>query len=258
MVFRIFLNKKNYQEKNGSENHFSDNKIKKDFKSEKRGDVRFNIYHQKLKVAKEEDFFIVKEISRSGLSGNVSDRIFRQIKVKEIFDAKLFFRSIHQKISLRVTWKNQGKIGFQFESDQRNIDTFLKNILIPVEIGHSLKVVKAEFLQSRENIRWYHGDFDSNLYIEFDGLEKMVRWNFYDSECYLEWHPMSGIKTGKKKNRTGNFLGENWQIGSLSEEVILDEFVDIVKVQYIFDILKVFNSPFKKDLLETVEEGYGV
>lgn len=255
MVFKIFLNKASSLDTLAQED------APKRIRPNKRIMDRFNVSHHKLQLSGSKGGFLIKDLSDGGFSAVAVGPEHDAIALGDAFTATLAFRGNSVTVKVKAAWREGDAVGLQFVDTQHQVEVFLQAILTPVKMGATLAKLDASFMKANENVLWFHGDFDSNITIDLGDDRKVVGWSFYDPECLVIWRQDSGLATGARTKPLAaeGHLGGNWLSATqLPGDAVMDEVPDSGKVQFVYDVLQLFDSDYRQQLMTSIEAHIGI
>lgn len=253
MVFKIYLNKAS------SLDTLTPDTNPARIRPNKRLMDRFNVSHHRLKLSGAKGGYLIKDISDGGFSAVAMDAIHEAIALGDTFEAALSFRGASVTVKVKAAWRDGDAVGLQFLDTQHQVEVFLQTILTPVKMGATLARLEASFMTEQTDVVWFHGDFDSNIIIELGEQESVASWSFYDPECLVSWRPETGLQTGLRAGEAAGFLATNWQSAAqLPKDAVMDDAPDGGKLQFVYDVLQLFDSSFRAKLIATIEAHFGI
>lgn len=261
MVFKIFLNRTSSltSTQSSSAQRIRPNKRIMD---------RFNVSHHRLRLSGSKGGYLVKDLSEGGFSATAMESDRADITLGDAFTATLSFRGASVAVHVKAAWLEGDAVGLQFIDTEDQVERFLHTILTPVQMGATLTQLEASFMQQNAGVLWFHGDFDSNITIELSSKGDVKAWSFYDPECLVVWRNgfgkgsglEHGLATGARtKDQGGGGLGGNWHSATqLPQDAVMDHVPDPGKMQFVYDVLQLFESDYRSQLISTIEEHLGI
>lgn len=214
--------------------------------------ARYNVDHKHLTLMNDADILLVREISASGFSTEVSERGFERLVVGDVYEARMRYLGEIYDLQARVAWKADNFIGFEIIKSAEATLNFMKRLLRPIEIASSLSLVDSAFMtEGKDGKSWYHGDDETDLYVwHHPETEELSAWQLTVAGQYIEWNASTGLVTGKTDNvaEGGAFIGANLKGVQLKQ----DSTIDIKKRQLAVDVIMALQFPVREDLLETL------
>lgn len=250
MVFKIFLNR-------ATSLAVAECQTPKRLKPNKRIMDRFNVSHHRLQLRGSKGGYIVQDLSDGGFSATAVDADREAIAIGDAFAATLSFRNRSVTVHAKAAWRDDQTVGLQFVDTEEQVEQFLQTILTPVKMGATLKRLDASFMEQNTDVLWFHGDFDSNITLELAADGGVSAWSFYDPECLVMWREADGLSTGVRQRAmpAGPTLAGNWLSATqLPQDAVMDAQPDAGKVQFVYDVLQLFESEHRPHLMATIEE----
>lgn len=251
MVFKIYLNK--------ATSLLGPDTPPARIRPNKRLMDRFNVSHHRLQLTGAKGGYLIKDISDGGFSAVALEALREAIAIGDAFDATLSFRGASVTVKVKAAWQDGDAIGLQFLGTQAQVEVFLQTILTPVKMGATLKRLDASFMKEQKDVVWFHGDFDSNITIDLGDDGQVTGWSFYDPECLISWRSASGLQTGVRAAATTGFLASGWQSAAqLPTDAVMDDIPDGAKLQFVYDVLQLFDSEYRDTLITAIEAHFGL
>lgn len=253
MVFKIYLNK--------ATSLLSPDAAPARIRPNKRLMDRFNVSHHRLKLSGSKGGYLIKDISDGGFSAVAVESLHEAVAIGDTFAATLSFRGDSITVQVKAAWREGHAVGLQFLDTREQVEIFLQTILTPVKMGATLARLDADFMKEQTNVLWFHGDFDSNITIDLSDDGQLEGWSFYDPECLVVWRDGTGLQTGVRgaEAAAAGFLANNWQSASqLPQDAVMDDAPDSGKLQFVYDVLQLFDSDYRPRLISTIEAHFGI
>lgn len=247
-MLRLFLRKKVQSGKGGDEK-------KKPARTSRHRNrrlfSRYNVTQQHLTIMNEQDILVVREISTQGLSSDVSDRAFHRFNLGDVYEARIRYLGEIIDLRIRVAWKREKVVGFEFSNPDRQTLVFLRRLLRPVELASSLKEVKTEFLENEKGHKhWFHGDGNTDLFVWKTTTGDLEAWQLVTNRDFVEWNSSGGLATGVTRDSGQNTTGDT--LTRTEPVLVRDELPDMDRIQFATDIIMALVWKDKDLLLETL------
>jgi len=214
---------------------------------------RYSIDSKHLALMNDQDILLIRDISESGFSTEVSTRGFQRLLVGDEYRCRIRYLSEIYDLNARVTWKAKQFVGFEISKQDERVQTFLERLILPLEIGSSLEKVEIGAEKTEEkttNREWFQGSKETNLFLWHTDKGEIRAWQLENESHYVEWNQEKGLQTGNI---------------SVSDKVIgtqqpwektrnMNEKVDPQLRQYATDVFMAFQKDAKTEILDTLME----
>ncbi len=198
---------------------------------------RFTIDYKHLTMLNDQDIFLVRNVSETGLCVEANQRALERLQEKSVYEAKIRYLGETYKCQLQVRWKEDLLIGFEiFELDPQTRD-FLKRLIQPAQIGASLKS-----LQATDTRKVFLGIHNSWLIMDTKG-ETITRWVFCYQNDFVRWEAKS-FATGALIEALTPEKIANLQL--LPRAETNDTFINFAK-----DVIMAFGDASKEQVIHT-------
>jgi hypothetical protein len=171
---------------------------------------RFPLPKEKIKFLFEgcEKVFAVRDISERGLGISLlefSESVL--FPMGYACEAELRVGEATLRVPVRVSRVSAWSIGFTFEGLSEEIQEKIQDIVSPLRVGGSLKLV--DFRAAPEAFlhgmtAWYHGDSGADLFLWGDKQGGIQRAMFCIGRQYWEWDGVQGAATGELQRLEGD------------------------------------------------------
>ena len=211
---------------------------------------RFDIDHKHLALLNDQDILLVRDLSEKGFSTEVSDRGFRRMSVGDVYLCRIRYLAEVYDANVSVRWKAKRFIGFEIVKHTKALKTFMERLLIPLEVGTSLKPVPEKENRANDNgMMWYHGTYETNFYLWEDDAGEVASWQLEDANRFVRWDSQGGLVTGKVQAKDHNSLLFPWQ-----QSLVADDNINENLRQYATDIFMALALPQKQQLINSLLE----
>ncbi len=216
--------------------------------------ARYAVDHKHLTMLNEQDILLIREISAKGFSTFVSERGYSRLELGDVYQARMRYLGEFYDLQARVSWKDNGVVGFELENADRSILQFMQRLLRPMEIAHSLRAVEANFMaENHSGKSWYHGEGDTDLYVWHDRSGQIAAWQLVISGEYVEWSTNAGMKTGVMQSASGQ--GQKLKLPLSAPVPIADTGINKTRQQLATDIVMSLPLPVREELIPTLTAG---
>lgn len=252
-MLKLFLIKKLLKQQKSTKKTLFDNPYDNPFYN-KRSYVRYPIDYKYIKLIKESNICVIKDISFKGFNAIVSDRVYEYLKINNIYSAKIKYCKESYAIQMRVVRKSKGNIvGFEIFNADNKVLNFLKRLLYPLEIAQSMHEIDTNFVKDNTyNMRWFHANDDIDMFLWTDSSNRLVKWYFKTAVSYLEWSIDSGLESGLLQV-------ENNLRGFIKSSVVLspeykkqDSKLNIRLKTFVQDVVLAMQLDVKEQLINTL------
>jgi len=212
---------------------------------------RFDIDHKHLSLMNDQDILLVRDLSERGFSTEVSERGFKRLIVGDVYLCRIRYLGEIYDAEAGVRWKSKGFVGFELLKSSRQMKTFMRRLIRPIEIGTSLQKVDDRFIQMHDNegMNWYHGANETNFYLWEDDAGSLRSWKLESTDRFIKWDPVNGLSTGtvvQNSENTGHLLTP-WQ--QVLEE---DPSPDKDLKQFATDVFMAIQHTARDQLIESI------
>lgn len=214
---------------------------------------RYTVDHKHLTMLNEQDILLIRDISAKGFSTFVSERGYSRLELGDVYQARMRYLGEFYDLQAKVSWKENGVVGFELENADRSILQFMQRLLRPMEIAHSLKAVEANFMaENHSGKTWYHGDGDSDLYVWHDRAGIVVAWQLVVSGEYVEWSANGGLKTGVMQT---SHADQKLKMPLNAPVQVADASMNKIRRQLATDVVMALPLPVREELINTLTAG---
>lgn len=242
-MFRIFLKKK----------LLSGEQVKDDIDRPKlknrRTHERFTIDQKHLTVMNDQDILLIRDISVKGFASQVSERAFDRFLIGDVYSARTRYHGRIYELDLKVAWKRESLVGFELYEPENETIAFIKNLVRPVQLAHSLSQVEASFMENHEGLIWYHGE-NVDLHIWMDEDSSLSAWQLVADDQFIEWSAVHGIKTGILKHQSFSDTGI---LDAGEKSRAIDALPNNARIRFASDIINSGTFPESTDLARSLE-----
>ncbi|MBI2602161.1 MAG: hypothetical protein HYW48_03815 [Deltaproteobacteria bacterium] len=206
---------------------------------------RFEVDHKHLALMNEQDIFVIRDLSKSGFSCEVSDRSFSRITVGDVYKCRMRYLNEIYDIHAQLVWKANKFVGFSIQDPSSKILGFLERVLDPIHVGSSLKLQNNERAPRTEGEPiWFKAE-GSQLFIWEDAEGSLKSWRLEYDINYVAWDHRMGPETGVITEQ-----GEQERPWDRKREK--DYAVDKQKRQFAVDSLMVLDFVGAQKLIQTI------
>lgn len=211
---------------------------------------RFDIDYKHLSLMNEQDILLVRDLSETGFSTEVSERCFQRFHIGDVYQCRLRYLSEIFESQLRVIWKSNGFVGFELTEESSHLHHFMLRLLRPIAIGASMQRVDEKYTTTRDNegMIWYHGTETTNFYIWLDDEAEVKSWRLEDKDQYIEWNDFDGLKTGRINAISPQSLESPW-----NPEFKADSHINPKLIQFATDVVMAMQVPNKDKIIESMQ-----
>ncbi|MEZ4742641.1 MAG: PilZ domain-containing protein [Bdellovibrionota bacterium] len=213
---------------------------------------RYNIDNKHLALMNEQDILLVRDISETGFSTEVSPRGFERLKIGDIYHCRLRYLDEIYELEAKVTWKAKQFVGFEISETDARIKTFLARIIQPLEIGQSLKKVNRTDEANNSLVKEeFQGNESTSLSLWYNNkYGKLKAWQLEDDDVYIGWSDDSGLRTGRI-SVSDKIIGAKQPWEKIRH---IDNAINPQSKQYAMDIIMAFSEEVKSEILESLSE----
>lgn len=197
---------------------------------------RFGIDHKHLALMNDQDILPIRDISEKGFATEVSERGFRRLVVGDVYLCRIRYLGEVYESQAVVRWKASGFVGFELLCPSVKVQAFMKRLLLPVEVGASLKKVDDHLARQRdhEGMHWYQAMDGTQIYVWEDDAGTVRAWKVEKTGRFVRWDADHGL-------RTGSLLPEPTHEGSFTppweQKMKEDSSPDTELTQFVTDVL---------------------
>ncbi len=218
-------------------------------KNNRRSSERYGLEHKHLTMMNEQDIFLIKEMSSTGFSSQVSERAFERLAIGDIYVAKIRYGREIYDLKARVSWKSNHQVGFEMKDADKDTLKFMERLIHPMALAQSMKKVEANFTKEpTDHKTWYHGDQDTDLYVWYDHQQELVGWQLVNQESFVDWNPTAGMRTGFLTVDQTRVL----DVGSSALQTNVEAKLNRDTLQFARDLLFSLAIEERDDILETM------
>lgn len=242
-MFRIFLKKKLFS---GEQTQTSSERPRQ---RNRRTHERFQVDQKHLTVMNDQDILLIRDISVKGFASQVSDRAFERFHIGDVYAARMRYHGKVHELDLKVAWKRESLVGFELYEPEAAALVFIKNLVRPVQLAHSLSQVEASFMEDHQGLVWYHGE-NVDLHIWMDEETGLSAWQLVADDQIVEWSAVHGVKTGLLKHQAFSETGI-LEPGEISRSI--DTSPNGTRLRFAADIIQSGTFPESHDLVRSLE-----
>ncbi|MEY4630151.1 MAG: hypothetical protein RIQ81_271 [Pseudomonadota bacterium] len=199
-MFRFFLTKKLFSGESSPVAHTD--------RPNRRMADRFFFDRRRMTMMSEQDIMVVRDVSTSGFSSIVSERVWSRLNSGDGFASRVRVGQDILEFDIRVAWKDvwdsgspggpEHLIGFELVHDRPESAEAWTRLIRPVSLAGTLRRVDSSFMQQYGSTKvWYRGEHGCDLMIWSapEGGE-LVAWRLSFDGHYVEWRSGVGFETG--------------------------------------------------------------
>ena len=214
---------------------------------------RFDIDHKHLSLMNDQDILLIRDLSETGFSTEVSERGFKRLVIGDIYLCRIRYLGEVYDTEAHVRWKAKGFVGFEVVKSEPTVQGFLKRLLNPLEIGRSLKQVPQHKDMSKvdnEGMQWYQSCQETDLFIWYDESEEIKSWQLDTNNQFIKWNNAGEVSTGSIELKDSlASIHDPWKKNYLMDTDFNKEIQQLAA-----DIFMAMQHPHKEKLIRSIAD----